>query len=243
MPLAFFDIVGTCFGYDALEDAVDTRLGAKLVKYGVSSKLFAQFWLVTLERDASFMQLTQRPKMPYEERWAEVLPRCLYQAGVTPEDIDTLWSPDDVQYIVHEYLWKLRPRPGFAEMLEILEKGGIQFWCCSSASVDRVKAYFKLAGIDFPVERIWDATPVGASKPQPAVYERVMKDFGEEGRPLIFGASHAWDCAGAKNAGFRTAYTTVYEKYECVTMWGQHDIVEPDLISLGKSIVEKYGTK
>lgn len=56
-------------------------------------------------------------------------------------------------------------------------------------------------------------------------------------------ASHAWDCAAAKAAGFVTAYTTTYEYDECVDIFGKADFVAPDLVSLGQGIVDKWGRK
>lgn len=56
-------------------------------------------------------------------------------------------------------------------------------------------------------------------------------------------ASHAWDCAAAKAAGFHTAYTTTYEYDECVAVFGKQDLVTPDLVTLGRGIVEKWGKK
>jgi 2-haloacid dehalogenase len=60
--------------------------------------------------------------------------------------------------------------------------------------------------------------------------------------PLL-AASHAWDCAAAKATGFATAYTTTYEWEPCPEIFGEFDITTPDLISLGKGIVEKWGKK
>ena len=56
-------------------------------------------------------------------------------------------------------------------------------------------------------------------------------------------ASHAWDCAAAKAAGFEVAYTTTYEWDECADVFGKFDLVVPDLISLANGVVEKWGKK
>lgn len=59
----------------------------------------------------------------------------------------------------------------------------------------------------------------------------------------LISASHAWDCAAAKAAGFHTAYTTTYELDECVDIFGKQDLVTPDLVTLGRGIVQKWGKK
>lgn len=70
-----------------------------------------------------------------------------------------------------------------------------------------------------------------------------LPDISSMHVPDMHAASHAWDCAAAKNAGFLTAYTTTYEFDECRDIFGTSDIVTPDLVTLGKAIVEKYGKK
>jgi 2-haloacid dehalogenase len=56
-------------------------------------------------------------------------------------------------------------------------------------------------------------------------------------------ASHAWDVAAARSAGYETAYCTAYEGYSYEMLYGKMDLVVPDLVSLGKGIVEKWGGK
>lgn len=56
-------------------------------------------------------------------------------------------------------------------------------------------------------------------------------------------AAHAWDCAAAQAWGFTPAYCTIYEYDPCEAVFGKFDICEPDLISMGKAIVAKYGVK
>jgi 2-haloacid dehalogenase len=135
------------------------------------------------------MVFTGGPKVPNKERWKMIFPRVLYQSGIPPEEIDAFASDEDIEYMVDQYLYALKPRPGLAEMLQTLKEGGIEFWCCSGASVDRVKNYFDRAGIEMPRERIWDVTPVGVHKPNLAVYKALMAEWQEKkpGEVMIFG--------------------------------------------------------
>ncbi|GFZ52208.1 hypothetical protein JCM24511_09981 [Saitozyma sp. JCM 24511] len=235
MPSVFFDIVGTCFSYDAAEEAVEERLGSKLVAYGLSAKLVFRHWLLSSERDTAYMAFAARPRLPLADRWEMIFPRVLHSCGIPLDDLDGLFNKDDVRHITDIYLYGLTPRPGLSEMLQTLKEGGIDCWCCSGASVERVKNYFARAGIDMPETQIWDTSRVGASKPQLPVYETLMSEWQEKlpGEVMIFG--------GAKARGFHTAYTTEYELFECAGMWGKPDVVAPDLASLAKAIVAKYG--
>ncbi|KAL7421488.1 hypothetical protein Q5752_004375 [Cryptotrichosporon argae] len=249
MPAAFFDIVGTCFSYSAGEEAIQAKLGPLLAKHGLSARVIFQLWLATHERDGAYMFTTKRPHIQGKgmSGWSITLPRILFQAGIPPDEIDAYLKNEDVEYILDEYLYNLHPRPGLAEMLETLEAGGIEFWACSGASTERVQTYFERAGIPLSPERIWDVqkTDLGLHKPHLEVYEYLLKERRAKNpdEVLIFGASHAWDVAGAKECGWQTAYSTDYEHYECVPMWGKHDVVAPNLAELGRKMVEKWGVK
>lgn len=145
---------------------------------------------MTVERDSAFMVFTQRPKDTNVDRWLADLPRCLFQSGVPPSDIEGFYTKADVDYILEQYLWHLRPRPGFKQMLETLTRGGIEFHACSGAKPERLQSYFKDAGISIPEDRICDMAPVvGVHKPQLAVYKEVYKRHAVEGTPIIFGGT------------------------------------------------------
>ncbi|WWC87049.1 haloacid dehalogenase, type II [Kwoniella dendrophila CBS 6074] len=245
MPSVVFDVVGTCFSYDNGAEAVQARLGDKLKKYGIPSKLLFYAWVCGTERDYSYLSQIKQYK-PFFEILSNTLKRVLFQAGIPAEDLegDNFFTKEDVEYIRSEYL-KLKARPGLKEMMKTLRDGGFEVWCCSDANIERVKGYFDHAGVEMPLDHILSADSVNAGKPEPAVYKYAREKAGsdQQGEVSVFAASHAWDCAAAKSAGFLTAYTTTYELDECVEIFGKSDLVAPDLISLGKGIVEKWGKK
>ncbi|WWC59404.1 haloacid dehalogenase, type II [Kwoniella dejecticola CBS 10117] len=243
MPSVVFDVVGTCFSYDNGAEAVQTRLGHKLAKYGIPTKLLFYAWVCGTERDYSYLSQIKQYK-PFFDILSSTLKRVLFQAGIPAEDLEDFFTAEDVEYIREEYK-KLKPRPGLAEMMQTLRDGGFEVWCCSDANVDRVKGYFDKAGVPMPLDHILSADMVKAGKPEPAVYKFAREKAGSDkpGEVSVFAASHAWDIAAAKSAGFSTAYTTTYELDECVDIFGKADLVTPDLVTLGKGIVEKWGKK
>ncbi|WVW78615.1 haloacid dehalogenase, type II [Kwoniella bestiolae CBS 10118] len=243
MPSVVFDVVGTCFSYDNGAEAVQARLGHKLAKYGIPSKLLFYAWVCGTERDYSYLSQIKQYK-PFFDILSNTLKRVLFQAGIPAEELDDFFTAEDVEYIREEYK-KLKPRPGLKEMMQTLRDGGFEVWCCSDANVDRVKGYFDHAGVEMPLDHILSADMVKAGKPEPEVYKFAREKAGSDkpGEVSIFAASHAWDTAAAKAAGFQTAYTTTYELDPCEQIFGASDIVTPDLISLGKGIVEKWGKK
>lgn len=218
-------------------------------------------WVTSTERDYSYLSQIKQYK-PFIEIMRHSFTRLLYQAGA--KDAASLCTPEDMEYILAEYK-QLKPREGLAEMMDLLRTSGFEVWCCTDANQDRVKGYFDSAGIDMPLERILSADEIRAGKPEAAVYQWAMgkasslrpgeKNIfaggspslpcsrkGAKQPPLDQTASHAWDVAAARSAGFEIAYCTAYEYDPCEAIYGAMDIIEPDLASLGKAIVAKYGS-
>ncbi|ORY24895.1 haloacid dehalogenase [Naematelia encephala] len=243
MPSVVFDVVGTCFSYDTGAEALQTRLGPKLESFGIPSKLLFYAWVCGTERDYSYLSQIKQYK-PFFQILSSTLKRVLFQAGVPESALDDFYTQEDVDYIMDEYK-KLRPRPGLGEMMNTLRGGGFEIWCCSDANPDRIKGYFDGAGVEMPVDHILSADMVKAGKPEAAVYKFAREKAGsdKDGEVSVFAASHAWDVAAARSAGFLTAYTTTYELDECVDVFGKADLVTKDLVSLGQGIVEKWGNK
>ncbi|KAK8846879.1 haloacid dehalogenase, type II [Kwoniella newhampshirensis] len=243
MPSVVFDVVGTCFSYDNGAEALQARLGDKLAQYGITSKLLFYSWVCSTERDYSYLSQIKQYK-PFYSILSNTFTRVLFQAGVPESELEGFYAKEDVEYIMSEFK-KLKPRPGLAEMMQTLRDGGFEVWCCSDANVDRVKGYFDAANVPMPLDHILSADMVNAGKPEPEVYKLAREKAGSDkpGEVSVFAASHAWDCAAAKSAGFLTAYTTTYEYDECEVIFGKSDFVAPDLVSLGKGIVEKWGKK
>lgn len=101
----------------------------------------------------------------------------LFQAGVPQADLDRVCTKEDKDVLVDATLHRLRPREGLAEMLRVLEEGGVTFVTCSGASVSRVRNYFESVGIDLPSAQIYDSAPIGQHKPEMIVYETVLAEY------------------------------------------------------------------
>lgn len=126
------------------------------------------------------MVLAERPPISLPERWKENLPRVLFQAGLSPEQIEKIYTEEDIEYVTDTWINRLRPRPGLAEMLQTLKEGGIDFYCASGASPERVKKYFDLAGIEMPESRIVNFLEVNVHKPAAAPYNFIREKFEKE---------------------------------------------------------------
>jgi phosphoglycolate phosphatase-like HAD superfamily hydrolase len=167
-------------------------MGDKLKANDINPRLFFHALQVECERDEVYMKLAERPSVSLAQRWMENFPRVLYQIGLSPEKIDIMCVKEDVEYITTTWLDSLRPRPGLAEMLKTLDKGGVDFYCASGAHPDRVKRYFDQAQIEMPESRIINFLEVDVHKPAPSPYKFIIDKFAME-KPdevMIFSGKH-----------------------------------------------------
>ena len=126
------------------------------------------------------MVFTGRPETTTTSKWAVIMPRLLWQLGVSREGIKEFQVEEDIKYVADAYDWGLRPRKGFQEMLQILKDGGIKFKALSSADPKKIKHYFKTYGNLVPEEDVVDSTGKGGKKPQIQPYEWTMNKWKKE---------------------------------------------------------------
>jgi 2-haloacid dehalogenase len=172
--------------------ALQARLGDKLAKYGIPSKLLFYSWITSTERDYSYLSQIKQYK-PFLEIMSHTFTRILYQAGVPESDLEGFYTQEDLDYIVDGHR-NLKPREGLAEMMQILRQGGFDVWCCSDANVERVKGYFDKAGVEMPLDRILSADMVKAGKPEPEVYKFARQKAGSDkpGEVSVFAGKSLW---------------------------------------------------
>ncbi|KAK4631893.1 hypothetical protein CLAFUW4_03758 [Fulvia fulva] len=95
-----FDCVGTLVGYEALFNAIDTRLGFKLRAEGVKPTLFGYTWIEVAEREYTYLSMSGR-YLTFAKIFEAILWRMLYKAGVpNPRSFAT---EDDLAFIMEGY--------------------------------------------------------------------------------------------------------------------------------------------
>lgn len=233
MPDVVFDIIGTCIGYDVMLDAISKRLGAKLLEHNCNVELFFNAWGTACERDFSYLS-----QIGHYQSTKTILKatfyRSLYHAGI--QDPKAFASDEDLEFLSAEWL-KLKARPELPALWKLLRDNGFTVWCLTDGDLERVKGYFRNSDLEMPEENIISCDSLGIGKPTPGVYEFMLNKLPNHGADSWFAAAHMWDCCAAKSAGFRTAWTNVYEKYPGVDIFGSPDIIAEGLIDLGEKIV------
>ncbi|PRP79527.1 hypothetical protein PROFUN_12718 [Planoprotostelium fungivorum] len=160
-------------------------------------------------------------------------------------------------------LQKLKPRPGMIEAFQtvyhdetlhsnVISK--VDLWGATNGSMDLTKQLFSSALPSFEITSdrspssnhcvsIFSCDQISTAKPHPRVYEELKRSIGVEGgditlKDIWFVASHTWDTYAAKRAGFKTAWVTYEEFYDCGDVYGRPDVVAKDMEEAAKEILK-----
>jgi 2-haloacid dehalogenase len=100
----------------------------------------------------------------------------------------------------------LPAHPEVPDALARLRAGGHQLAALSNSPQDVEQAQLAHAGLTDHFDAILSADTVHALKPRPEPYELAARTFEAPVRDVMLVAAHAWDLAGARAAGCRTAF-------------------------------------
>lgn len=190
-----FDVVGTCVSYDAIFQALDTRLGDRLRAECIKPKLLGYTWFEAAEREYTYLSISGRYVRFYDV-FRSLFYRMLWMAGI--EEPRKFASDDDLAYILEQFM-TLEARPGVAECFQILRDAGFTCWAFTAGDVKRVRGYFTRNGIDMPEENFMSCDSLKIGKPAPESYRPLLDRFGSE--EAWFAAAHMWDVSAAKSVG------------------------------------------
>lgn len=190
-----FDVVGTCMSFDAIVDAIETRLGDKLRARHVTPHFFVFAWFEAAEREYTYLSISKRYRS-FNDALTGLFFRILWMAGV--EEPRSFATEDDLAFVMNRAS-RLTARPGIVECFSLLQNAGFTVWAFSMDTVELVDGYFKSNDIDFPRENILSCDTDGVGKPAPEAYQSVLKKFG--GEEAWFAAAHMWDTTAAKSTG------------------------------------------
>jgi 2-haloacid dehalogenase len=139
--------------------------------------------------------LLHREHTPYREISRRALSYTLERAAIDH-------SADEVRHLVSE-IEKLRPFPDAVAALTKL-KSRYQLAVLSNGDPDMLEAAKPHLGVAF--DRLISAAEAGSFKPHVATYRTAAELVGSPPDAILFVASHAFDCVGAKAYGMRTCF-------------------------------------
>ncbi|MEP2776892.1 MAG: haloacid dehalogenase type II [Luteolibacter sp.] len=109
----------------------------------------------------------------------------------------------------------LPPHPDVVVALKTLTEKGYRIVSLTNSSSEGVETQMRNAGLSDFFEKHYSIDTIKKYKPHPDTYRMVLSDLGIEAEDALMVAAHAWDLAGAKHVGIRTAFihrpgTTLY---------------------------------
>ncbi|KAL4964084.1 HAD-like domain-containing protein [Aspergillus stella-maris] len=230
-----FDVVGTLVGYDHLFAAIDTQLGPRLRAEGIKPSLLGYTWIEVAEREYTYLSMSGKYTV-FAEVFRALFYRMLWMAGI--QEPREFANDRDLEYIMGEYA-NLKLRPGAKECVRKLRDAGFRVWCFTAGDIKRVGGYFAQEGVDMPAEDLLSCDTDGLGKPDPAAYRPLLDKLISEngGRIPWFAAGHMWDVSAAKRAGFKGAYTAIWEKEPLTELFGEMDVMDETLPGMAEKII------
>lgn len=212
-----FDVIGTCFSFDAIIEAIDQELSTILAPSNTSAKALFFSWFYAGQRDFTYLSQSNSYKP------IAVVLKSTFRRSLKILDITEEVSDASLDKIMSAFAHP-RPRDGLFDCIAGLEASHHQVIAVTNGSREATEGYFA----PHPV-LVKSCDEIKVAKPDDRVYQ-VAKEVctGEK----WFVAAHAWDLLPARNAGFKTAYVRYEEHDQCESLFGQFDLVCDDLREL-----------
>jgi 2-haloacid dehalogenase len=161
---------------------------------------------------------------PFTEHIEAALRDAVAERGLDPRRID-------------EALEAARAMPAYpdtAPALTAMTGAGQRLAVLTNSGADAGQRTLEANGLADRFDRILGVDAVGNFKPHPAVYRYALDELGCEAREVTFVSAHAWDLAGAADAGMRTAF--VMRDEARASIYPRPDIEVADLIDLAAAL-------
>lgn len=219
-----FDVLGTCFDFDAAIEAIETRLGSRLKAIGVDPKTLFFSWFYAAQRDFTYTTVVN-VYIPI----ATVLKNTFRRACLIVDlPQDRAPTDEDVSEVM-KAVTSLRPRPGLKACFDGLRTAGWEVLGVTNGGKETSLNYFKLANIELDGDHLLSCDEIQAAKPDFRVYTNAKrhltsKGLSEKDGDRWFVAAHAWDLIAARKAGFKTAYLDYEEHDPCEEIFGKFDL-------------------
>lgn len=223
-----FDVLGTCFGFEAAIQAIDTRLGPQLKSVGIDSKTLFFSWFYAAQRDFTYTSIvgSYTPMIQILQQTFRRACRIVDFTG----DI----SDDDISAVMNG-MKTLEARPGLKECYDGLRDAGWDVYGVTNGGKEASLGYYKEAGVQLDQQHCLSCDDLEKAKPDVAVYEnasQVLAAAGCTGQEKYFVAAHAWDLIAARKAGFKTAYLNFEEHDPVTNIFGTSDVYASTMTEL-----------
>ncbi len=143
---------------------------------------------------------------------------------------------DEDRSALREGMRQLPPHPEVREALERLRTSGFRLATLTNSTLEAGEAQLVNANLRELLEQTLSADTVRRLKPAPEPYRMAAARMGVAVEEIRLVAAHAWDIAGALNAGCAAAF--VARPGQVLDPSGaQPDVIEPDLQGIAEQIL------
>jgi|TARA_R110002126_G_scaffold291807_1_gene459743 2-haloacid dehalogenase len=142
---------------------------------------------------------------------------------------------DEAKSAIVTPLRSLPPHPDVKQGLQALSGQGYKIVSLTNSSHKGVETQFKNAGLTDFFDARYSVDSIEKYKPHPDTYKMVLDDLGILPQEALMVAAHAWDIAGAKNAGLKTAFI-MREGKTLYPLAAAPDYVVNDLLGLAATL-------
>lgn len=224
IKVCMFDQYGTVVDMQkGLTEVVTPFLSGK--GWSGRADAFVTWWRRTHFENSMIDALLHREHTPYREIGHRAVAYALERAGI-PHTLD------EVRFLVAQ-IERLEPFPDVPEALARL-KARYRIAVLSNGDPDMLenaKSFHKIA-----FDAVISVAAAGSFKPHVATYTKAAGIMGVRMDEVLFIASHAFDCIGAKAAGMHAAFID-RRRLPFGGTPHQPDIVVPDMKSLADAML------
>lgn len=143
---------------------------------------------------------------------------------------------DEDRTALRDGMRQLPPHPEVGEAFERLRASGVRLATLTNSTLEAGEAQLANANLREFLEQTLSADSVRRLKPAPEPYRMAAERMGVAVEEIRLVAAHAWDIAGALNAGCAAAF--VARPGQVLDPSGaQPDIIEPDLHGVADRIL------
>ncbi|KAK5164938.1 uncharacterized protein LTR77_009603 [Saxophila tyrrhenica] len=219
-----FDVLGTCFAFDAAIAALTDRLGPRLKAINVDPKTLFFSWFYAAQRDFTYLSLVGS-YTPI----AQVLKHTLRRACLIVDlPADQAPTDEDVAAVM-QAVTALEAREGLKACFDGLKGGGWEVLAVTNGGMETSLDYYRKAGVELDAQHLLSCDDMKVAKPDVRVYENANRHLdalgaGKGGGERWFVAAHAWDLIAARKAGFKTAWLGFEEGDPATEVFGEFDV-------------------
>ena len=130
----------------------------------------------------------------------------------------------------------LPAHPDVAPALARLKQGGFRLVTLTNSSNKAVEAQMTYSGLKQYFEKLWSVEDISLYKPHLKVYQWASEKMDVKPEECMLVAAHGWDVAGARWAGWQTAFISLPGQ-QLYPLAEEPEIVAPTLLQVAEKLL------